>query len=457
MTSLPIFGDAPQVYRTIGTLERLVRLNHALPKSRLRHQVVEKLSCMGREFLKNPRPLEEAKDFLLTQLKELDSKFRSCNVSSIYGNDIVSSQSGDALSEYALRIIRDANSIQIEPLKKSNRGDYGPTFLVSYTRPDISFKASTLHQFVLKWSNKEAACTHLYDAIAKRFALEAKSYAFSAPKTAMIDLKDGVHEDVNCSTTILSSDEAKKMNEKFQDLIRSFDPKIKPEDTQVMLMEKIGGADLFDFALRKYADLSDAQKIKLFSRIAKLALLDLVLGNVDRFFQVDPLNGAYVLSSEGSNLGNALIVWSGGESEMPALVAIDNGVPSKLIESGVDKKAYHLFLTTHLADPEFPKLLAANVAKAISTALCSLCDDEERVDLALDALKNIRKDLDQGGIARPAISRGIDKMMKRMHEIVLPLWNGEQSKSLKKYLVSAYPELLVAVEERLEIFKSTRR
>ena len=462
MISLPIFGDSSQVYRTIGTLERLIRLDSALPKSRIRHQVLEKLSSMGHEFQKQrvgpaPFSLDEARVSVLTQLKEIDSKFQRCNVSSIYGKDIGNAQSYDELAEYVLRIARDTKSVSIEPLKKSQRGDYGPTFLVSYTRPDSSFKTSTLHQYVLKWSNGEVASNHLYNAIARNFTLEGKSYTYSVPQTAMIDLENGVHEDSNSSTTLLSPSDAEKMTRKFQDLLHAVDPKIKPKDSQVMLMEKIGGADLFDFAMRKYADLSPAQKTKLFSRIGKLVLLDLVLGNIDRFIQVDPTGKSYEIASEGSNLGNALIVWSGDESEMPAIVVIDNEIRPKLIGSDDDKKAYRLFLKTLLAESDLPTLLATKTSQAISTALFTLCDDEDRVDLARETLKNIRQDLDEDGIAHPAISRGISKMMHRMREVVLPLWNSEQSKPLKNHLLWLFPELLHAVEERLEIFNSSRR
>lgn len=462
MTSLAIFGDASQVYRTMSTLERLVRLDNALPKSRMRHQVLEKLSTMGHQFEKqkagpSPLPLDEARVSLLAQLKETDSKFRSCNVSSVYGAEIEKAQNDAQLAEYVLRILRDAKSIQIEPLKKSHRGDYGPTFLVSYTRPDSSFKTSTLHQYVLKWSDREVPSNLLYKAFAQKFKFEGKSYTYSVPQTAMIDLENGIHEDSSSETTLLSPDETEKMTKKFQDLVHAVDPKIEPKDTQVMLMEKISGADLFDFALRKYADLSPAQKAKLFSRIGKLTLLDLVLGNIDRFIQVDPTGKSYEIASEGSNLGNALIVWSGDESEMPAIVAIDNGIRPNLIENDEDKKAYLHFLKTLLAEADLPALLAAKTAQAISTALFTLCDDEERVDVAHAALQNIRKDLDENGMARPAISRGIDKMMQRLHKIVLPLWNSEQSQPLKDHLSWAYPELLHAVKERLELFKSTRR
>lgn len=228
----------------------------------------------------------------------------------------------------------------------------------------------------------------------------------------------------------------------------------KPVDNQILLMEKISGSNLFDFAREKHENLSIAQKEKLFERLSRLAFLDVIMGNFDRLIQVnyDKQADSFKLTDLESNLGNVMIIWSGEESEQPELYAIDNGVDPLLVEDPKYKEKYLQFLEKLLSSSKMAENLADFMAQSMLNCLeTNAKEEEEKIDI--EKFTSFREDLSIEGIARPAFARGITRMMDHLRTTLLPSWESEKSEPLKNYLLTIYPELLQAVSERLTIIK----
>lgn len=60
-------------------------------------------------------------------------------------------------------------------------------------------------------------------------------------------------------------------------------------------------------------------------------------------------------------------------------------------------------------------------------------------------------------LAYPAIRLGLEEMFFHLQEHLIPGWGNEKSSYLRKYLNATYPQILVAIQERIDTLKTIRR
>lgn len=357
------------------------------------------------------------------------------------------------------RNIKDLNSITIPPLRKSHRGNKGPTFLVSYPRFENSSQNARHDSYVVKWTNtNEILCNRVYDAFSRCFTEldledDAAPIGFLVPKAAGIDFESRVHLLSNGDNTILSRDLNQALKKNFLNVIESYYPGLIPNDPHIMLSERICGENLFDFALTKYTAISPNQKKVLFNRLGRLALFDFVMGNLDRLVQVTTdKKGNYVLEDLEANLGNVMVVCL--DDFEPILYSIDNGINQELIDSAECRLKYVAFMREFLANPGFIDTITANIIESFDHALATQVDEVEgNVLEAKKRLKTFQSDLQP--IALPAFKQGIDEMITELQKLMCT-WESDASKGLKNNIASIYPELLIAIQERFDAFKFAR-
>ena len=466
----PIFGPPARVLQSAGTLLRIAQLDATLPNSRKRQSLLEAVEKIWREGQKQLfTSLESAKGTVSDQLKALDPKLGP-KIFSIYAPELDNATTIETFQRCALRCIKDTKSVQIPPLQKSHRGVNGPTLLVSYPRPSNDFTDSYLNNYVVKWAHLNERCAnHLYDAFSKNFGTDIHSPTFTVPKTNSIDLTRNHHEMHDRSLSTLQPELTLQLRQKFLKVAKTTGPNIEPKDDHILLMERICGENLFDFGKDRYDYLSQDQKEKLFNQLGQVAMLDVLFGNQDRLIQVyfDKDENTYRLETFESNLGNIMISWAGDtrrpssscgskqeDSPDPVIYTIDNGIGLDLIEDPNNKEQYAIFLKKLCTNPKMEQEMAIAMTQSILTAVNTLCDDEDNRTEAIQKFKPFTNDLKKFGA--PAFESGIKEMLNRLHSTLLPLWDSKAAQPLKTHLSSIYPDLALAVAERIEVFKSVR-
>jgi len=452
-----ILSSSPEhLCRSGKTLLRLTKLDNALSLKRNREQVISELANIWRTAQKTLSiSLNDA-----LQLSDKKLQLLGPRIHAIYIPELKESITIEAFHKTLRRFFKDTYSLTISPLKKSHRGNKGPTFLVSYSRPDHSFQTTKLHYFVLKWTDwNEVCCNRLYGAFLSNFSGKAPNNSLCTPLTANIDFSCNIYEKADGSQIQLSLDLSNELNETFLAIARAkmHVPDEMPKDKQIMLSERIQGENLFDFARTKYPFLSEEQKKSIFHRLGEIAMLDVVMGNLDRLVQIMGDGEEYQLDNFEANLGNVMVYWTKQEEEPPLLYAIDNGIDLDLIHSTAHKKQYLMFLQTLFQDPEMEKTLACNLKETMQSALRTQADDVSEGNTI-----EIRKELelftqDVNSLGEEMLATGFVAMASKLSSILIPKWEEEEAIALKQHLAWTYPELLEAIDERLNIFKQTRK
>ena len=442
-----IFGEPADVLRASNTLLRLVKLDNALPR-RDRPMILQQLSEL---WSKSQPSFAETKAALQEGLNVFKRPIKA-----LHADELASIQTAEELNAFMLRCKRDAKSIPSSPAFASNLGLNGPTLLVSYLRPDETFRTTYHKKYVLKWTTWNEVCCHrIYSAFSHGFMDPDRIHTFAVPAAATIDLEYRIHEAVDGSHTLLPS--VDPLHETFSEIVRGVCPSRSKDHQQIMFIKRIRGENLFDFAKTKYQHLSSEQKANLFTRLGRIAMLDLLMGNLDRCNQVQysAREQAYFLSDIESNLGNLMLQWSGSADESPLLYAIDNGIHPDLIEDVSKKEQYHRFLADHLRQPNMPELSAEQLSRSIINGISSLCEVDEEYYNVNDhkaLFKDFIQDLESFG--KKKIALGIAQMYEMLDETHLPKWDGEEGHPLKAHLEWTYPKLRASLSERFEIFKS---
>lgn len=451
-----IFGSAPKVLKTTTTLMRLVRLDSSLSQRDRQGE----LDILARAWIAGQKALsitpEEAIKAIDCGLQKLKPRIKKC-VESIYRSEQEDAKATGQLDKCMRRFLKDAKSVLISPLVQSHRGLNGPTFLVSYPRLDKTFAHSKLANFVVKWTDWNEICSNLiYKNFSQCFS-QNKPSTFLVPNASALDFDVRIHEMADGSHTILTPEITEKLKQKFKQIADLSNPQRTPEDEQVMLSERINGENIIDFVQTKYQYLSQAQKEKLLNRLGRIAMLDVLMGNLDRFIQVHLSGGKYELDDFESNLGNLMVSWSGKSEEFPVIFAIDNGLAPRLIHDSNQKELYLSFLRELFVKPKMGELLSEYMLGSIKRALVNYPDDEETRDRKeiIERLKPFSQDLDSFGQA--AFCTGIKEMSVRLRDTLIPAWNSEQTAPLKQHLSWVYPELLQSISERFDAFKLTRK
>ncbi len=461
--SAPVFGEAYEVLETMDTLQRLSEFD-VIINNLNRKSLLEKLGNIWIGGENSLVSLEEKKAALC---ETLTRSFRLApGLAKYYGPLINAIETEEDFKRCLHNFRLDAKSILSKsPLVKSCRGQNGPTFLVGYTRLDSNFEHPSLQKFVLKWTHWNEACsTRIYDAFSRQCAcLYSERLDFIVPKASVFDLNSCMYEMIDCSKKQLNNEMAQKFRDKFDGIRLAVCPGMQPKDDQIMLIERVAASNLYDFADKKFKELSFEQKQELYVGLGRLAMLDVFMGNTDRLVQFGDYNPSkgFELVPWESNLGNVMIGLTSGERAGLFLYAIDNGIDQRLITDSKCNAAYNLFLEQLLGDQNMLERLAGvmipSIAKDIRDHLAQsdIKDPNQFNQLKLD-LEFFILDLNSEE-AKSEILHGLADMCKKLNEVLLPFWESKQSDFLKQHLSETHPILLEVISGRFEILKPFTR
>ncbi len=457
MTIGNIFGPSPQVLQASNTLLRLAEMDAILSSGlKDRSLIIRTLRNLWIEVEeKLPRSITVAKDVLSEGLLKIGKA-----LARLYLEKIPSAPTEENIRKCLRRMQKDVQSVLIPPLKKSVRGNKGPTFLIDYQRFNSTTPSGKNFSYVIKWTNlEEVACHHIFSAFGSSFGqdthLNPKS-GFLVPQMCFLDFEHRVHEIATQGQTFLPASLCSQLRNNFLRISEIYysNPISK---SLLMISQKIDGENLFDFAQTRYRLLNKDQKAKIFNRLGRLAMLDIVAGNLDRLIQIfTNRNGEYTLQDLEANLGNVMVVWSQESEQGPLLYAIDNGIETDLIENVASRAKYLSFLRNLFSSRNLVQLMAQNMVKSFQHALETQIDD-----VSTQNIQDLKKQFqifsdDLVSMAYPAFCRGLEEIHFHLQDHIIPGWEDKRSLFLREYLKSTYPKLFVAVQERIDILKTIR-
>lgn len=428
----PILGSTYKVIQSAETLTRLYELNDSLnPSKIIRKKAIEALRCLGTEVTSNATSLEDRKIALKVGLSEIKAGVKqNKNLLNIYERIINAAKTSEELEKCLKKFVKDADSLPTFLMQKTKNGQNGPTCLVSYMRSNIK-----LRNYVVKWSNwDEVSSSRVYEA----FSQNLKDQPFIIPKTSALDFEKCIHENSDWMCNHFEED----LNQTFQ---KCMGKSIQKNDVQIMLMEKVKGSNLIDFAENKYEYLAENEKWDLFQKMGQLAMFDLVIGNRDRLIQteVDANSNQYQLKPLTANLANLMIEWFPDNGQMPKLYAIDNGITMDL--------AYNEFIQAQWNDSD---ALANAIICSIKKSLLDISErltEHSKLTLneALAKFEALSNDLDSEN-TKNALKNGLEEMSLKFNNALISSWDNEK---LKNYLSFQNPALQDVLNKRFQIFE----
>ncbi len=437
-------------------------------------------------------------------------------------------------------ILKDCRTLRIEsaPASKSSVGKFGPTLLVGYPNPGQ--QQNSWVAYVLKWTDqRETAGYMVYEAFLSamrqpHFSIpENIWYDFqrnrsmdsigllkrldamiaeeldgsSAPIPPLLDsffkvyrntpknrdeiqtpLEQKLHEADPAEFRYgdLSEEEveelrsliARELKRSFHLIPSSLDPSIKIHGRQLLVLERLNGENLGEFARFKYKDMDIEQKQHLFRLFGEIAVLDLLLGNTDRLLQLSSAEDSLLaIDSEGSNLGN--LMFARNKEGLHSVYPIDNAVDEEFIKSPVKREAYLNFLGSVFGREGFEKGLASailvslrngfycypsdlskSVAKGEHFSVKTVAKELEEImglkcAQCMQGKQCIKGECTEGDLDRlfvcEALEEGIAEMTVQLKELA-PLWQSGRAEFFKAQLHEIYPEYLQALEERIAVF-----
>ncbi len=454
----PVPNNLP---RSTTTLVRLVQLQEIFNSEYTKHPqrakaieaYISKVEALEKKCFKSPNlgTLEEASDSLEWGIADL---YQISDQTSI-----------EKVRACAKRMLKDAYSLVVYPVKRSYAGIEGPVFLVEYPREEKS-KA-----YVIKWTHKnECSSTRLYAQLSTFFNHPVNGLGFLVPQSTVFAFSEGFRELPDGQRCGLTREEGGLLQKNFNDLLaqvpydeaRDGDDlslkgeNIPPEERRVVVTERIFGENLLDFSYTKYPHLDRDQKIKLFTRFGRLALLDLVIGNGDRFFRISKRRQEYSFENAAeANLGNVMLVLrSGGEA--PIVYAIDNAMDQDLVNDPSVQAKYHEFLARIYSNPSLMiDELSSNMTACMKVLVlpeCLIGSSLQNRQKIKECLASFNQDLDELG--RVAFAEGIKEMLQCLkgEDGLISLWHGKSGEPLRNYLEKTYPDYLDSLQQRLDIF-----
>lgn len=209
--------------------------------------------------------------------------------------------------------------------------------------------------------------------------------------------------------------------------------------------ERVEGMNLSDFFTNKYSSLSDEQKEDFFSSVGKIACLDLILGNQDRFIKLIPEVGTGMYPSldstedgsiiEPSNLGNLMISLDSTKLYVVDSV-IGDGRTSSSTEEIDDEKtkdaaAYLDFLKKTLERKNFSQLASQYIIKSIEKSITESMSDAGNFSAAKEKLQPVLLDLSNYD---SSLQFGIKEMERLLLNTIIPRWNGFLGNQMREKL-----------------------
>ena len=440
-----IFTDPDKFVKVSNTLVRLVALDRALGFVRSkRESTLAALQAIWKEALlkQTPREVQES------SLRALSALLQT--VEAIYGTPITQLNSCEGMKKALLKFQKDLKSVLVPAVQKSSVGEKGPTLLVNYQRMSPKGHINR-YTFVIKWTERfELACNRIYDLFFKQ-----ANIGLQTPTASGLDFATKLFETADCKQVALGVEIVTLL---FKEFLAFTPPSQKPEAKHVMVSKRIDGENLFDFAKSKYFLMNKEQKEKFFHRLGQLAMLDLIMGTIDRLVLVVAIkeDDPYSLNDAEANLGNVMVVWSQETKQPPLLYAIDNEIDVELVTSAPHKDKYKAFLQSLFKRDGWDGAVADSMVASFKSGISTRVDDAPgNVEAMRAQLKPISQDLEP--IAKTAFRNGIQEMVLHLCKVLVPTWESTNQLFLKSYLKSTSPHLLEAVGERLDIFKSSVR
>lgn len=301
------------------------------------------------------------------------------------------------------RFEKDIQTLYAVPLRKTELGDEGPTYLVEYFRARAT-GTLVIQSYVIKWTNWNEIHGNLAYGVFSKAIASAKHPAlqFYTPMMASFDQDTNTFISPTGTVEKPKVDVAEHVYQCFNRIVQLRGDKRSDQAKQLVFFEKIKGQDLLEFARLRYSSLTDAQKKVFFKQLAALSTFDILLGHNDRLIHVDyegssrirlPLSSSELPDLLEANLGNVMVSWPSDQPD-PVIFAIDNGLEAALLSA--EYSASHVaFLRQlfQLEDPEIGSCLGRNViaclSKAFSQYLKGLKEDPSFEKEFRDASQNL--------------------------------------------------------------------
>jgi|GEM_PF-6739029 hypothetical protein len=472
-----IFGKAEDVLVETKRLGRLIELDlvlQHLPFPHRRGPTLEKVSIVWEEMLKNPiKSVEKFKQEIFNQQDSaLTIRGKKSPFPLYMQQKIEPATSVKSIQKIGNTILQDCSSATKTPVKRTESGLKGPTLLVDFPFSNLEDEFGMI-AYVLKWVKKEEMAGNLlYSAFANWFG-RISSIGFSVPKNSGFDFKNHLHKNSEEIVFPLENPISQKLKKSFSSILLSLDPtqstpNLQPKGDQVMVMDRIQGENLFDFARVKYPLLTTVeQKREIFIKLGKLVPLDLLFGHLDRLVKLFVKDDEYSLAPIASNVGNVMIAptvpdensMQDGQSDDLTVYAIDNGVKFKLIENSKRKVNYLEFIANLFKKEHPEKEIARAVIDSLESGFKATADDQPNVETALKELQSILQDLHQKdgspGIALAYLEEGIKEMFDILRNNLSFAWNSAETGPLKETLSILHPALLETLDERIQTIYET--
>ncbi len=470
----PTFLESPsQVSKESKKLLRLVELNAALGnrssalQARAAQRLYDAAVTVVSEQLKalsetSPEKinLNEAKLSLKTTLeRELGERYLPYLKDILY--DLDDAQDVAKIIKCFHRLLKDKNAIPSSPVKKSDKGVNGPTLLVNHAHP------SGYKSYVIKWTKwNELYSNHIFGVFSRDILEDFQKVSFLAPQASGFDSFEALYERPDGVRSSMPIEMSEQIIDRLVSIAQISSSSKTYDAGFVLFSERINGENLSDFVLTKYGRLSSPQKEALFQRIAELGMLDLLLGNMDRFIQIEfgsneeigsQEEDTYHLETFEANLGNC-IVFCPPDPESPhatpLLYAIDNGIDPRLIEDIEHREAYLVFLNGLFTDPEkMEDLLVENLINSCSRAIATCREHEAPAFPVKDLESKITIFQEEvRTLGREPFRRGLQTMRAQLKESIIPRSQAPESE-LRQYLLKNEQEMMLeAILERFALF-----
>lgn len=453
----PILTSTYKVVQSTDTLVRLVKLHNSLLNAKLvRTEAMTALRELGEITMieLSSDSLDVVKMTVRIAMGQIKKGVRpQKNLGDTYSNAIDGARTLDELKKCISKLIKDTSSILTFNLQRTNKGQNGPTHLISYTRASKKCDRPNLRNYVVKWSNRNEICSwRLYDVFSKISPFPI----FTVPKVAALDFDGpGIHEDAEWNSNELKDETSAYIKQSFLGIVGK---NIHVDDSKLMLMEKVKGSNLIDFAQTKYSYMSADEKSDLFRKMGYLAMLDLLIGNTDRLIQTEynTKTGEYRLEDLTANLGNLMIDWFPNEDKLPELYAIDNSVKTELVVSKVQKDKYNE-LVKDLNHRDKMAILSDVIIRSIQKSIQDIAEEltettNETFQESLDKFKPFLEDLCKSDLVKSSLKNGLEEMSQSFTQEFLPFWDSQKTLQIKKYLKDHHPEFFDAISKRFRMF-----
>ena len=435
-----IFGTPDQLLKESGKLVRLSRIDEVLPKQIKQREA--KRRAISQVFVNavSQNPPKEQVQKELTNLR----------VARAFPQDPSMED-----RKWIKRAVKDVACLSISPVQRSKKGLNGPTLLVSYSE-EKNNRDVQLEEYVIKWVKPDEIPSN------RIYSVFQANQLFLIPAVGGVNFHNNIHESMTCECTVMDLAQNEQLKKNFLELAKSYaslDEDEGPTENQVMVAERVCGANVVDFALTKYEYLNPKQKEDFFKRLGALALLDLLIGNSDRLAKAEKSfkTGAYELSDLESNLGNVMIEWRDIKQDEPIVYAIDNGMDPDLYLNPGEQEKYLLFLKTLFSSPNWSVQIGKSIAKSMQSALRMQADDESSANVEEMKAKFALLSQDLDGMAVDALIAGVEEMAQKLESSLLPKWESDECMTVRQSLRSTAPNLLSGVQTRFETFQKTRK